>query len=71
MFRGNFAKVFACENQDDKKMYAMKCVNKKKLNKMLMGNKKAQYSFLESEMAILKKLVINIFSLTQDHPNVL
>ncbi len=35
----------------------MKCVNKKKLGRMVMGNKKAQYNFLQSEMAILKKLV--------------
>lgn len=43
-------------------MYAMKAVNKKKINRMFKTTQKKQYNYLETEMAILKKL---------DHPNVL
>jgi [calcium/calmodulin-dependent protein kinase] kinase len=62
LLEGKFSKVFKCTNENDKKAYAMKIVNKKKLNHSINFSKKKSYSFVETEIAILKKL---------DHPNVL
>jgi len=45
-------------NQDDQQTYAIKAISKKKLNRMNYNSKKRGFGFLESEMAILKKLVI-------------
>ena len=61
-YRGNFSKVFKCLNENDKKFYAMKVINKRKLTKFKFQTKSSPYSMLETEMAILKKI---------DHPNVL
>lgn len=60
--RGNFAKVYMCINEIDKKCYAMKVINKKKLSRHLIHAKTKANIMLETEMAVLKKL---------DHPNVL
>jgi serine/threonine protein kinase len=54
--------VFSCIDEDDNKMYALKAVKKKKLNKIMRMTRSKEYNFLESEMAILKKL---------EHPNCL
>eukprot|EP00347_Sterkiella_histriomuscorum_P020907 403336004 len=59
---GNFAKVYECINEDDQKSYAMKIIKKNKLKRQFQFSKKKAETFLETEMAILKKL---------DHPNVL
>ena len=56
-FRGKFSKVYRCVNEHDGKDYAMKIINKKKLNRMFNFSKKKAYSFMETEMAILKKIV--------------
>ena len=48
-----------CVNEINKKMYAMKKINKRKLNKMYLITKKQEYNFVDIEMAILKKLVKN------------
>lgn len=48
-----------CVNENDKKTYAMKAINKRKLNKKYLQTKNQAYNFLETEMAILKKLVLN------------
>lgn len=51
-----------CINEIDKKCYAMKVINKKKLSRHLIHAKTKANIMLETEMAVLKKL---------DHPNVL
>lgn len=65
LYRGKYAKVYKCLNDTDKKEYAMKILKKDKMNSNFkMAGKKA-YNFLESEIAILKKLVSRKFSETQ------
>lgn len=56
-FRGKYAKVFKCINENDKKEYAMKILKKDKMNNNFKMQGKKVYNFLESEIAILKKLV--------------
>lgn len=57
IYRGKFSNVFMCINELNKKVYAMKKINKRKLNKMYLITKKQEYNFVAIEMAILKKLV--------------
>mmetsp|Transcript_21796 Transcript_21796/g.20927 ORF Transcript_21796/g.20927 Transcript_21796/m.20927 type:complete len:311 (+) Transcript_21796:2396-3328(+) len=61
--QGQYAKVYACfeEKDPNKKMYAMK-VLKKQNKRTGYFKKKTQNTFIDSEMAILKKM---------NHPNVL
>jgi hypothetical protein len=54
--------VYKCINEDDKKEYAMKIISKRKLNRSFNHQNKRAYSFLETEIAILKKLVRTVRS---------
>jgi serine/threonine protein kinase len=56
-YRGKYAKVYKCINDNDKKDYAMKILKKDKHNSNFKMQGKKVYNFLESEVAILKKLV--------------
>lgn len=55
-FRGKFAKVYKCQDDKDKKVYAMKVMNKQDISMMLKSKKKA-YEMLNEELVILKKMV--------------
>ena len=48
----------------------MKIMNKKKLRKIFIAKNKVAYNAIETEIAILKKLVKLFFSFIQDHPNI-
>lgn len=54
--------MFSCIDEEDQKMYALKAVKKKKLHKIMRMTRNKDHNYLDSEMAILKKL---------DHPNCL
>lgn len=55
--KGKFAKVAKVMDQATKAFFAMKVMNKKKLQKIFLGKNKVAYSAVETEIAILKKLV--------------
>lgn len=44
-------------DQQTKEIFAMKILNKKRLQKIFLGKNKFAYSLVETEIAILKKLV--------------
>ena len=46
-----------CFNTDDKKHYAMKIMNKRKLKLKFMGRGKNAYNLVENELSILKQIV--------------
>jgi serine/threonine protein kinase len=56
-YRGKFANVKLCIDENTKIQYAMKIMNKKKLKRIFISRQKHAYNAVESEMAILKKLV--------------
>lgn len=56
-YRGKFAKVMLCMDENSKQVFAMKIMNKKRLKKIFINKNKSAYSSVEIEMAILKKLV--------------
>lgn len=51
-----------CLNENDKRLYAIKAINKRKLQRLLINSSTKPIKMLETEMAVLKKL---------NHPNVL
>lgn len=55
--RGGFGKVKLALNENDKKHYAIKIANKKKLKKKLLSRTTSVYTLLEKEVATMKKLV--------------
>ena len=56
-YSGQFGKVKLCFNTDDKKHYAMKIMNKRKLKLKFMGRGKNAYHLVENELSILKQIV--------------
>lgn len=44
-------------NESDKKNYAIKIANKRKLKRKMLGRTTSVYSLLEKEVATMKKLV--------------
>ena len=48
--------MYSCINENDKQTYAIKIINKKKMNSRFNASRKL-FSFLETEMAVLKKMV--------------
>lgn len=58
--QGKFSKVYKCQSESTGLFYAMKIIDKKTMKSMLqysINKEKKAYDFLESEIAILKKLV--------------
>jgi serine/threonine protein kinase len=53
--------VKLCVNTDNKKMYAMKVLSKKRLNRIFISKTRTALNDVEKEIAIMKKL---------DHPNI-
>lgn len=54
---GKFSKVWACINEQDKLKYAIKIINKKKLNRIFRFSRRNALDFLTTEITILRKLV--------------
>lgn len=48
--------MYKCQDDKDKKVYAMKVMNKQDISMMLKSKKKA-YEMLNEELVILKKMV--------------
>ncbi|CDW85374.1 protein kinase domain containing protein [Stylonychia lemnae] len=59
--RGSYAEVFLCVNEETKQRFAMKILNKRKLNRIFISKTRTALQNVEKEIAIMKKL---------DHPNV-
>jgi serine/threonine protein kinase len=58
--QGKFSKVYKCLNEQNGLEYAMKVIDKKKMKGTVgynMGKEKRAYNFLDTEIAILKKMV--------------
>ena len=49
-------------NENDKKNYAIKIANKKKLKRKLLSRNTSVFSLLEKEVATMKKLVNFLFN---------
>lgn len=57
LYRGKFASVKLCIDENTKQRFAMKVMNKKRLKRIFISKNKHAYNAVETEMAILKKLV--------------
>jgi serine/threonine protein kinase len=57
MFRGGFGKVKLCYNEETKLKYAIKILDKDKLQRKFMGIGKNAYHLVENELEVLMKLV--------------
>lgn len=55
--RGKFSKVKKCLDQKTKEVFAMKIMDKVKLKRILVSKNKKAYDSVQTEIAILKKLV--------------
>eukprot|EP00347_Sterkiella_histriomuscorum_P024516 403330837 len=59
--KGSYAEVYLCVNEENKQRFAMKILNKRKLNKIFISKTRTALQDVEIEIAIMKKL---------NHPNV-
>jgi hypothetical protein len=55
--RGGFGKVKLAVNQESKEQFAIKIANKSKLKRKLLNKSKSAFTQLQTEIAIMKKLV--------------
>ena len=53
---GKFAKVKKVMNTVTKEKFAMKIINKTKMKRKMLAPKKSQFSLVEKEVAIMKKM---------------
>ena len=54
--KGSFSSVLLCFHEENKKLYALKCMNKQELNRKRVGKDQTDYDRIIVEMKVLKQL---------------